>query len=430
MPRQANGQYILPTGNPVVPDTLITSAWANPTMSDIGNALSDSLSRSGLGGMNAPLGIVSGSVSQPAIAFLTEAGTGIYRAGFGSFDVGVLGIGILSVNQQGLRTIAGSAGQPSIRMESAPTGFYSGGSGIISAAIGGVSVVDITQGYFRFGGPAGAASHYIYLDGPTGFERAIVIRSGTSSRWSFGLYANDNYALSAYSDSSSVIDEPMSVIRAAGGAIVLGGASAARRPVEFTGWTTYISQAAPPAAPAAGEVSLYVTGGALFAKDSAGAVTPIAPSGLTDLIGMIAWRHSAGGKWLRLDGQTVSKVTYAALWAYAQGFLTVDQAVSPGLYLDVDASNFKVPILSGLFLRGQGTSPGTGYISAALGALQADALQTHVHFSSRPGIVGAGGNAQEPGTTQTATGAPQPPARLADETRPANIALIPCVFAG
>lgn len=236
MPRQANGQYILPTGNPVVPDTLITSAWANPTMSDIGNALSDSLSRSGLGGMNAPLGIVSGSVSQPAIAFLTEAGTGIYRAGFGSFDVGVLGINILSVNQQGLRTIAGSAGQPSIRMESAPTGFYSSGSGIISAAIGGVSVVDITQGYLRFGGPAGAASHYIYLDGPTGFERAIVIRSGTSSRWSFGLWPNDNYALSAYSDSSSVIDEPMSVIRAAGGAIVLGGASAARRPVEFTGW--------------------------------------------------------------------------------------------------------------------------------------------------------------------------------------------------
>jgi len=55
MSRDANGTYYLPAGNPVVSGTVITTAWANPTMADIATALSDSLSRSGKGGMAAAL---------------------------------------------------------------------------------------------------------------------------------------------------------------------------------------------------------------------------------------------------------------------------------------------------------------------------------------------------------------------------------------
>lgn len=81
MSRDPSGVYTLPTGNPVVSGTIIESNWANPTMSDIGNALTDSVSRSGKGGMLAPLRLQDGTQSIPGLAFLTELGTGFYREG-------------------------------------------------------------------------------------------------------------------------------------------------------------------------------------------------------------------------------------------------------------------------------------------------------------------------------------------------------------
>jgi hypothetical protein len=48
MPRDGAGNYGLPSGNPVVTNTIISSGgWANPTLSDIATALTQSLSRDG-----------------------------------------------------------------------------------------------------------------------------------------------------------------------------------------------------------------------------------------------------------------------------------------------------------------------------------------------------------------------------------------------
>ena len=75
--------------------------------------------------------------------------------------------------------------------------------------------------------------------------------------------------------------------------------------------------------------------------------------GDTNPVGAILWFHAVpNGSYLALNGQTVAKATYPDLWVWAQGFLTADQTVEPGLYRDVDASNFAVPNLAGLFLRG------------------------------------------------------------------------------
>ncbi|QQM14856.1 hypothetical protein [Stenotrophomonas phage BUCT555] len=50
MPRNGSGTYLLPTGiNPVVTQTLITSNWANTTMSDIASAITGSIARDGQG---------------------------------------------------------------------------------------------------------------------------------------------------------------------------------------------------------------------------------------------------------------------------------------------------------------------------------------------------------------------------------------------
>ena len=72
MPRDSSGNYTLPSGNPVVSGTTITSNWANDTMSDVGNELTNSLSRDGQGGMLAPLQFVDGALLEPAITFVLE----------------------------------------------------------------------------------------------------------------------------------------------------------------------------------------------------------------------------------------------------------------------------------------------------------------------------------------------------------------------
>lgn len=55
MPRDAAGEYTLPAGNPVVPNTTISNVWANQTLNDIAQALSLTLS-------------VDGSVKVPKLA--------------------------------------------------------------------------------------------------------------------------------------------------------------------------------------------------------------------------------------------------------------------------------------------------------------------------------------------------------------------------
>jgi len=55
MPRNSQGLYTLPPGNPVIPNTLIESTWANPTMDDIALALTGSLPRNGTAPMTGPL---------------------------------------------------------------------------------------------------------------------------------------------------------------------------------------------------------------------------------------------------------------------------------------------------------------------------------------------------------------------------------------
>lgn len=101
MPRNVNGDYSLPAGNPVTTGTAISSTWANSTLDDIGDALTDSLSRSGDGAMLAPLELTSGAVGAPALAFGAETTTGLYRIAAGRAGVAVLGALVAEFNATG-----------------------------------------------------------------------------------------------------------------------------------------------------------------------------------------------------------------------------------------------------------------------------------------------------------------------------------------
>jgi len=95
MSRDANGNYTLPVGNPVVGGTLIDAEWANTTLTDVGDGLTNSIDRDGRGGMRAPFKITDGSALTPAMAFVNEAATGFYRASEGDFRLSIRGLDAL-----------------------------------------------------------------------------------------------------------------------------------------------------------------------------------------------------------------------------------------------------------------------------------------------------------------------------------------------
>jgi len=98
MPRNASGVYTLPPSNPVIPNTTIATTWANPTLADIGQAITESLDRAGRGGMTAPFRLFDGTISAPGLAFLNETGLGIWRSGSGVMEMSSGGTTFLSIN--------------------------------------------------------------------------------------------------------------------------------------------------------------------------------------------------------------------------------------------------------------------------------------------------------------------------------------------
>lgn len=105
MPRNGSGIFTLPPTNPVVPFTTIATGWANPTMEDIAQALSDSLDRTGRGGMLAPFRIYDGSIGAPGLAFTNEINLGWYRAASGIMVAVSAGTAIAQITNTKLESL-------------------------------------------------------------------------------------------------------------------------------------------------------------------------------------------------------------------------------------------------------------------------------------------------------------------------------------
>lgn len=119
--------------------------------------------------------------------------------------------------------------------------------------------------------------------------------------------------------------------------------------------------------------------------------------------------------YLECNGATVSRTTYATLFA----------AIGATYGVGDGASTFRLPDLRGEFLRG--ADRGRGVDSGrVVGSLQADEIKNHAHPVGRtstagggfPAIVGVGEGAPVDRWTGNAGGG---------ETRPRNVALIPCI---
>ena len=92
MPRNASGTYSLPSGNPVVAGTTIEASWANTTLQDVATELTNSLSRTGAGGMLAPFRLSDGTLGAPGIAFLNEPASGMFRPSASNVSMAVSGV--------------------------------------------------------------------------------------------------------------------------------------------------------------------------------------------------------------------------------------------------------------------------------------------------------------------------------------------------
>ena len=110
MPRDSNGLYTLPAGNPVISGTVITPTWANPTMDDLATEMTDSLSRSGSGGMLVPFEFADGDAGNPGMSWINEPSTGFYRAGSGDMRASVFGADSAQFTDDGLFQSDGAGG--------------------------------------------------------------------------------------------------------------------------------------------------------------------------------------------------------------------------------------------------------------------------------------------------------------------------------
>ena len=90
MSRNGSGTYNLPSGNPVVTGTTITSTWANTTLSDIANALTGSVAADGQTPMSGSLNMGNNQITNVADPTTSQsAATKTY------VDTAVSGVGAL-----------------------------------------------------------------------------------------------------------------------------------------------------------------------------------------------------------------------------------------------------------------------------------------------------------------------------------------------
>lgn len=107
MARDSSGNHTLPAGNPVVTGTPVSSTTHNNTLADLSSELTDSLSRSGKGGMSAALKLADGTVGAPALTFTSDADSGLYRVGANNVAISVNGVKTLEVKTTGVETAVG-----------------------------------------------------------------------------------------------------------------------------------------------------------------------------------------------------------------------------------------------------------------------------------------------------------------------------------
>jgi hypothetical protein len=127
MGRNSQGVFTPPSNvNPVVTGTVITAEWANTSVNDISQGITESLDRQGRGGMLSPLKLADGTLPAPGITFGNESSSGFARLSAGAFSAVVQGVNVWEITSQTFDfygdtfTVDGIATFDTIRCTNAP----------------------------------------------------------------------------------------------------------------------------------------------------------------------------------------------------------------------------------------------------------------------------------------------------------------------
>jgi len=392
MPRDANGNYTLPVGNPVITDTTVESSWANTTMEDLRIAMSDSLSRSGDGAMLGPLRFVDGTASLPSVSFLNELGLGFFRKA----------AGVIGITGQGNEFASFDANTGNATVSGKITNFKSTG------------ITDIATGEkFRLSdavalwGSGVAGSNWVHYGSVS--DGSVYYCGGSSAGASsyIRLYGEDHA-----NAGDSLFYSP--------------GGNLWQRFNELAGsWTLYTGSGGGIGTPKTLALTIDASQKATFPGEvvvGGRSVSEFSPTG-----SIIMWpKPTAPDGYLICNGAAVSRTTYAGLFAV----LSDDYGNGNG------STTFNLPDMRGQFVRGlnagSGVDPdaasrtdrGDGTTGDAVGTKQVDAFKSHTHKrGTSQGVSGGAGfgtNTAVPGTIDTGdTGG--------NETRPTNIAMVYCI---
>ena len=214
MSRDSSGNYTLPGAfNPVLTGTTITSSWANNTLNDLAAAMTDSLSRSGKGSMQAALLLLDGTSGAPGLAFGSEQTTGLYRNGASNPTFVVTGVPIWSANASKQFLLYPIDNQADIiaNLAAATNGFYHdfqhGGTSVgrigtgpvtmAGAALGDFGISSAGTGTLRLGNTGGTntcitidnTGHVVFNAPTTANNPTVTI--GASANF-YGLIVNGN----------------------------------------------------------------------------------------------------------------------------------------------------------------------------------------------------------------------------------------------
>lgn len=374
MPRNGSGTAIPPvTVNPVSPGTTITSNWANTTVTDTYNELTNSLPRDGQAPMTAPLKIVDGSASVPGLSFNSATSSGLFRPASNTLAVTVSGVeatrwtsngavligqtsddGINKLQVTGGAKITGAVSSDSVALALGTvalpslafagdlnTGIYSPGADQLSVSTGGVARVAVgatgnvgmptvdTVARLRadISDPSRGIVTVLRNSASTTGAQVQLSQNGIGD-WAFGIVPATN-AFAFYSGRTVAADGTERMRLDASGNLGLGGTSGGERLSVFGNARI---------AGGSGTVaSLVLTGGNSnfqFNHTSGSGVAQIANTG-----GVLAF--AAGGLTSRmfLDGSgnfQLGPVTTAATDA---AVVRNTSAASLGLYRDLDVTS-------------------------------------------------------------------------------------------
>lgn len=230
MPRNSSGTYSLYTpGNPVVTNTVISSTWANNSLADIASALTDSLSRTGDGGMQAPLELDNGAIGAPAATWASETTSGLYRASAGNFRFSISSADVVTLTSAGLG-VAAALTVGTTAVIGAATGGAQGAGTINATGVYDDGVLLANQagadptGTIGLSAVNGAASTFTRSDGapalsqaiaPTWTDAHIFAKSGSSLTAGLRLVANTP-ALNIYESDAAADAKSWDAVAAAG----------------------------------------------------------------------------------------------------------------------------------------------------------------------------------------------------------------------